>query len=187
MEQKVSALMASAKDKLHGPINKLEKDLSKIRAGKASPVMLESVRVDYYGNMVPISQVASINTPDAKTILVQPWEKKVIEMIEKAILAANLGFTPMNDGIMIRISLPPVTEERRRDLVKQVKVEAEACRVAVRNIRRDVNEELKKLKKDGMGEDLFKNTETEIQKLTDNYVKKIDDIAKQKEDEIMKV
>ena len=165
---------------MQGPIQRLEKDLVKIRAGKASPAMLESVKVDYYGNMVPISQVASINTPDSKTIIIQPWEKKTIDIIEKAILGANLGFTPINDGQMVRISLPPLTEERRKDLVKLVKNEAEASKVAIRNIRRDVNEDLKKLKKDGLGEDVYKNVEIDIQKSTD-------DIAKSKEDDIMKV
>jgi ribosome recycling factor len=149
--------------------------------------MLEGVMVDYYGNMVAISQVANINTPDAKTILIQPWEKKTIDVIEKAILYANLGLTPVNDGIMIRISLPPLTEERRKEMVKQVKTEAENAKIALRNIRRDVNEDLKKLKKDGMAEDLCKDTEMLIQKITDNSIKSVDEIARIKEVEIMKV
>ena len=118
----------------------IEKELQKIRAGKASPIMLDGVKVEYYGNMVDISQVANINTPDPKTILIQPWEKKNIQVIEKAIFAANLGLTPINDGNMIRISLPPLTEERRKEMVKSVKTEAENIRVAIRNIRRDINE-----------------------------------------------
>jgi len=187
MEEKVQALLKSAKEKMQGPIQRLEKDLVKIRAGKASPAMLEGVKVDYYGNMVAISQVANINTPDSKTIIIQPWEKKTIDTIEKSILGANLGFTPINDGLMIRISLPPLTEERRKDLVKQVKNEAELSRVSIRNLRRDINEDLKKLKKDGLAEDIFKNTETEIQKATDSFIKKVDDVAKAKEEEIMKV
>ncbi len=187
MEEKRKALVKAAQEKMQGPIARLEKDLNKIRAGKASPAMLETVRVDSYGNMVPLTQVANINTPDPKTILIQPWERKTIDIIEKAILNANLGFTPINDGQLVRISLPPLTEERRKDMVKQVKVEAENARVAIRNIRRDINEDLKKLKKDGLAEDSFKNTEIEIQKATDSYTKKIDEIAKAKEDDIMKV
>ena len=120
MEEKKQALLKLSGEKMTGPIQRLEKDLGKIRAGKATPSMLEGVKVDYYGNMVAISQVANINTPDAKTILIQPWEKKTIDVIEKAIMGANLGFTPINDGIMIRISLPPLTQERRKDMVKLV-------------------------------------------------------------------
>ena len=187
MEEKRQALLKATKEKMSGPIQRLEKDLQKIRAGKANPTMLEGVKVDYYGNSVGISQVATINTPDPKTILIQPWEKKMIDVIEKGIMAANLGFTPINDGQMIRISLPPLTEERRKDLVKQVKNEAENSRVAIRNIRRDVNEDLKKLKKDGLAEDLFKDTENLIQKMTDSNTKTVDEIAKAKEDEIMKI
>jgi ribosome recycling factor len=187
MEEKRQALLELTNEKMSGPINRFEKDLHKIRAGKASPSMLEGVMVDYYGNMVAISQVANINTPDAKTILIQPWEKKTIDVIEKAILYANLGLTPVNDGIMIRISLPPLTEECRKEMVKQVKTEAENAKIALRNIRRDVNEDLKKLKKDGMAEDLCKDTEMLIQKITDNSIKSVDEIARIKEVEIMKV
>ena len=187
MEEKRQALIKLTSEKMNGPIVRLEKELQKIRAGKASPIMLDGVKVDYYGNMVDISQVANINTPDPKTILIQPWEKKNIQVIEKAIFAANLGLTPINDGNMIRISLPPLTEERRKEMVKSVKTEAENIRVAIRNIRRDINEELKKLKKDGLAEDMFKETETIIQKATDNGIKTVDEIAKNKEDEIMKV
>ena len=187
MEEKKQALLKLTTEKMNGPIARLEKELHKIRAGKASPVMLEGVKVESYGMMVDISQVANINTPDPKTILIQPWEKKNIQVLEKAIFAANLGLTPVNDGIMIRISLPPLTEERRKDMVKQVKIEVEAARIAVRNIRRDINEDLKKLKKDGLAEDVFKDTEVVIQKMTDNCIKTVDEIAKSKEEEIMKV
>jgi len=187
MEEKRQALIKLTSEKMTGPIIRLEKELQKIRAGKASPVMLDSVKVEYYGNMVDLSQVANINTPDPKTILIQPWEKKNIQVIEKAIFAANLGLTPMNDGALIRISLPPLTEDRRKEMVKTVKNEAENIRIAIRNIRRDINEDLKKLKKDGMPEDLFKDTEVVIQKMTDNCIKSVDEIAKTKEEEIMKV
>jgi len=187
MEEKRQALLKLTSEKMTGPIQRLEKDLQKIRAGKATPAMLEGVKVDYYGNMVAISQVANINTPDAKTILIQPWEKKTIDVIDKAIMGANLGFTPINDGMMIRISLPPLTEDRRKEMVKTVKSEAENSKVAIRNIRRDVNEDLKKLKKDGLAEDVYKDTELAIQKMTDQAIKNVDEVAKSKEDEIMKV
>jgi len=187
MEEKRQALLKLTSEKMTGPIIRLEKELQKIRAGKASPVMLDGVKVESYGNMVELSQVANINTPDPKTLLIQPWEKKNISIIEKAIFAANLGLTPMNDGNLIRISLPPLTEDRRKEMVKTVKNEAEGIKVAIRNIRRDINEDLKKLKKDGMAEDVFKDTEVIIQKMTDNCIKSVDEIAKTKEDEIMKV
>lgn len=186
MEDAVKKVVSASKNKMEGPISRLEKDLAKIRAGKASPAMLDGVMADYYGNPTLISQIANINTPDAKTIIVQPWEKQSLSAIEKGILAANLGFTPINDGSLIRISIPPLSEERRKSLAKQVKTEGENAKVAVRNIRRDLNDELKALKKD-VAEDILKNAETEIQKITDGIIKRIDDILKAKEDEIMKI
>ncbi|HOS83628.1 MAG TPA: ribosome recycling factor [Bacteroidales bacterium] len=160
---------------MNSPLHRLDVELSKLRAGKASPVMLETVKVDYYGALTPLSQVATVNTPDPRTLIVQPWEKKMIDPIEKAILAANLGLTPVNDGSIIRISIPILTEERRKDLVKQVKTEAETAKVSVRNIRRDANEMLKKLQKDGLAEDVAKDKEAEIQKITDATIVKIDE------------
>lgn len=162
----------------------LEKALAKIRAGKASPVMLSTVMVDYYGSQTPLSQVANVNTPDARTISVQPWEKSMLQEIEKAITYANLGFNPMNNGETIIISVPPLTEERRRELSKQAKAEAEHAKVSIRNARQDANKELKDLE---VSEDLTKNTELDIQDLTNSYTKKVDDIYEVKEKEIMTV
>ncbi|MDR1761100.1 MAG: ribosome recycling factor [Bacteroidales bacterium] len=179
--------MDDAKSRMHGPLHRLDQELLKLRAGKASPSMLEGVKVDYYGAPTPLSQVANVSTPDARTIIVQPWEKNMIAPIEKAILAANLGLTPMNDGMLIRISIPILTEERRRDLVKQVKAEAENAKVSIRNIRRDANEMLKKLQKDGLPEDVLKDKEAEIQKITDTAIVKVDEKIAQKEADIMKI
>lgn len=165
----------------------LEKEFSRIRAGKASPQMLESVFVDYYGTSTPLAQLANIGTPDAKTIFIQPWDKTVLSAVEKAIQAANLGFNPQNDGNIIRISVPPLTEERRRDLVKRAKVEAENAKVAIRNNRRDANEAAKKLQKNGVEEDSVKQLENEIQKTTDDYIQKVDKLFSMKEKDIMTV
>lgn len=168
-------------------IDHLDNELAKIRAGKASPAMLESLYVDYYGNSTQLNQVANVNTPDARTIAIQPWEKQMLGVIEKAIFGANLGFTPMNDGIMIRINIPPLTEERRRDLVKQAKGELEHAKVSIRSIRRDANEAIKKLQKDGLAEDLAKDAEVKIQQFTDQYAAKADKHLELKEKEIMTV
>jgi len=168
-------------------ISHLEAELAKIRAGKANPSMLEGIFVDYYGNSTPLNQVASVNTPDARTLVIQPWEKNMLGPIEKAIFASNMGLTPQNDGIMVRLNLPPVTEERRLGLVKQSKAEAENCKVSIRNIRRDANEAIKKLVKDGLAEDLAKDAETKIQQLTDAYILKTDKQLEVKEKEIMTV
>lgn len=162
-------------------------EFTKIRAGKAHPSMLDSVKVDYYGSLVPVSQVANINTPDARSISIQPWEKNVIQAIEKGIIIANLGFTPSNDGTIIRINLPVLTEERRKEIVKKVKHEAEIAKVTVRNIRKDVMESLKKAQKDGVPEDDIKTAEIQVQKNTDNYIKKIDDLTAAKEADLMHV
>jgi len=162
-------------------------EFAKIRAGKANPAMLESLRVDYYGNSVPINQVGSVNTPDAKTIVIQPWEKAMIQPIEKAIMAANLGFNPTSDGTLIRIILPPLTEDRRREIVKKVKAEAEHAKISARNVRKEVNETIKKLQKDGLPEDDAKDAEAKVQKTTDSYIKKIDELTASKEAEIMHV
>jgi ribosome recycling factor len=149
--------------------------------------MLDSVKVDYYGNLVPLNQVGNVNTPDAKTISIQPWEKSMLQAIEKGIIVANLGLQPTNDGNIIRISLPPLTEERRKETVKKVKGEAEHAKVAIRNIRKDANEAVKKLQKEGLPEDEAKSAEQQIQKTTDNYIKKIDELTSQKEAELMHV
>ena len=187
MEEEIELIMDDAKSRMTGPLHRLDQESVKLRAGKASPSMLEGVRVDYYGAPTPLSQVANVSTPDARTLIVQPWEKNMISPIEKAILAANLGLTPMNDGILIRISIPILTEERRRELVKQVKSEAENAKVSIRNIRRDANDMLKKLQKDGLAEDVLKDKEAEIQKITDATIVKVDEKVAQKEADIMKI
>lgn len=187
MEEELSLVFEDTKERMQAPLEHLEKELTKLRAGKASPAMLDGVKVDYYGSLTPLGQVANINTPDGKTIVVQPWEKGMIDPIEKAIFAANLGLTPINDGNLIRIVVPPLTEERRRDLVKQVRSEGENAKVSIRNVRRDSNEELKKLKKDGLPEDMAKDAEGQIQDLTNSFVAKVDEKLKTKEDDIMTI
>lgn len=187
MEEEIQFMMDVAREKMDKAISHLETEFTKIRAGKASPQMLDSIYVDYYGTNTPLNQVANVGTPDAKTIAIQPWEKTMIEPIEKAILAANLGLTPMNNGEIIRINIPALTEERRRDLVKQIKNECENARVGVRSARRDANDEIKKLQKSGLSEDMAKDKESEIQDLTDKYIKKVDELFELKEKDIMTV
>lgn len=164
-----------------------DKEVQKIRAGKASPQMLEGLKVDYYGNPTPIEQVGNISTPDARQIIIQPWERSMLQPMEKAILAANLGFTPQNNGEFIRIVIPSPTEERRKELVKKTKQEAEQAKVSIRNVRRTANETAKKLKDSGTPEDEIKKLETDIQKFTDEFIVKIDKIAEAKEKEIMTI
>lgn len=176
-----------AEGKMQKAIEHLDNELRVIRAGRANPAMLSGVMIDYYGKMTPLSQVASVGSPDARTIVVQPWEKKMIDPIEKAIMAANLGFNPQNNGESIRIMVPPLTEERRKDLVKQVKHEGENARVSIRNARRDSLEEIKKMQKNGLPEDVAKDAEAKIQKITDNYNKKVDEVLHKKEQEILTV
>ena len=162
-------------------------ELTKIRAGKAMPSMLDGIYLDYYGTATPLAQVSNINTPDARTLVIQPWEKNMLSVIDKAILDANIGLTPQNDGNVIRLVIPPLTEERRRDLVKKVKEEAEKGRVTVRNIRKEANDSLKKLKNDGVSEDDIKVGEAEVQKLTDKYIEAVERLAEAKEKDIMTV
>jgi ribosome recycling factor len=183
----INKQLDSARQGMDKAIDHLDFELGKIRAGKASPQMLDSVNVEYYGSHMPLSQVGSINTPDAKTLVIQPWEKNMLKPIEQAITYANLGFNPQNDGNVIRIAIPPLTEERRKQLVKMAKDEAEHGKVAIRNIRKDANEAIRKLVKGGVPEDEGKSAETKVQELTDKYIKKIDDIFAQKEKEIMTV
>lgn len=164
-----------------------DNELTKIRAGKAMPSMLDGIYIDYYGAASPLSQVATINTPDARTLVIQPWEKNLLQTIEKAIIDSNIGLNPQNDGNVIRLLIPPLTEERRKDLVKKVKDEAEKGRIAVRNLRKEGNEQLRKLKNDGASEDEIKDGEAEVQKLTDKYIAKVDKLAELKEQDIMTV
>lgn len=168
-------------------LDHLESELAKIRAGRANPAMLESVHVDYYGSNMPISQVANVNTPDARSIVIQPWEKNMLQPIEKAIQAANLGFNPQNDGTIIRITVPPLTEERRKELVKRTRAEGEHAKVTVRNLRRDALEHVKKEIKKGLPEDLQKEAELKIQHSTDAFIAKVDKHLEVKEREIMTV
>lgn len=181
----VKKVMDKTKDLMFKAIGHLEEALIHIRAGKADIRILDNIHVDYYGSMMSLAQVANVTVPDARTIKIQPWEKKMIDAIEKAVLYANLGFNPTNNGESIIISVPPLTEERRRDLVKQAKQEGENSKVSIRNTRKDANESLKKMKKDGLPEDLEKDGETQIQKLTDDYIKKIDDLIRKKEHDIL--
>jgi len=187
MNEEIELYIEDATERMDKTIKFLESELLKIRAGKASPVMLDSIYVDYYGTKSPLSQVANINTPDAKTLVVQPWDKQMIEVIEKAIMSANLGFNPINNGDILRIVVPPLTEERRRNLAKQVKSEGENTKIGIRNIRRDINEALKKLKKENVSEDEIKDAEDVIQKLTDQFIKKTDELIEKKEKDIMSI
>lgn len=183
----IDFILESTEESMAGSIAHLEKEFANIRAGKANPAMIGGVFVDYYGAATLISQVANINVPDARTITVQPWEKNMLHPIEKAIMVANLGFNPMNNGENIIINVPPLTEERRRDLAKQAKSESEDAKVGIRNARKDANSDIKKLEKDGTSEDVCKSAEDEVQTLTNNYIKKVDELLTIKEAEIMKV
>ena len=185
--EEIEFIIDEATESMNGSIAHLEKEFLNIRAGKASPAMLGSVFVDYYGSQTPISQVANLSVPDARTITIQPFEKSMLHSIEKAIMVANIGFNPMNNGDIIIISVPPLTEDRRRDLAKQAKIEAEDAKVGIRNARKDANTDIKKLEKDGTSEDVCKNAEEEIQILTNNFIKKIEELLANKDAEIMKV
>ncbi len=185
--EEIEFILDSTKESMEGSIAHLEKEFLNIRAGKASPQMLGSVFVDYYGSQTPLSQVSNVNVPDARTITIQPYEKSMLHPIEKAIMIANIGFNPMNNGDMIIINVPALTEERRRDLVKQAKVEAEDAKIGIRNARKDANTDIKKLEKDGTSEDICKNAEDDVQKLTDGFIRKVDEHLAIKEAEIMKV
>ncbi|MDR3351287.1 MAG: ribosome recycling factor [Prevotellaceae bacterium] len=184
---KAKEAVDAAKTKMQKAIEHLETELVTIRAGKANPAMLNQILVDYYGAPTPLAQVSSITTPDARTMLIQPWEKSMIAPIEKAILAANIGLTPQNNGEHVRLNVPPLTEERRKELVKQTKNECENARISLRNTRRDAVEQVKKLQKDGLPEDVAKDTEVDLQKQTDTFVKKVEDLFSKKEKEIMTV
>ena len=183
----INSVLENAKTSMDKTISHLETELQKVRAGKASPAMLESVMVDYYGSMVPLSNTASVNSQDSRTLVIQPWEKSMLTPIEKAIQAANLGFNPQNDGVIIRIMVPPLTEERRKQLTKTAKSIGEDAKVGIRTVRKDSMEQLKKVQKDGVPEDEAKGAESKIQILTDNSVSKVDKHIEQKEKEIMTV
>ena len=187
MITRAKEILAGAQDKMAHAINHLDEELKTDRAGKANPMVFNNVMVDYYGSPTPIPQVASVTTPDAKTLMLQPWEKKMIPVIEKAIIDANLGLTPSNNGESIRCTVPALTEDRRKELLKKAKAAGENAKVSVRNARRDGIELLKKANKEGMPEDLQKEYEQNIQKETDSFSKKIDELVAGKEKEIMTV
>lgn len=176
-----------AEDKMQASVEFLDETLSRIRAGKANPHILDGIKLEYYGSLTPLGGVASVNTPDARTIIIQPWEKQMLKEIEKAILNSDVGITPDNNGEIIRLSIPPLTEERRKSLVKQAKQEAEDAKVSIRNARRDAIDSIKKAVKDGVGEDVGKDAENDMQKLHDKYIKKIDEVFVIKEKEILTV
>ena len=184
MNDKLEIILKSAEDKMHSSVLHLESELLNIRAGKANPSMLKNVMVDYYGNLTSLSQLANINTPDSKTIIVQPWDKSILQEIEKGIVNANIGFNPMNKGDTIIINIPPLTEERRKELVKIVRNESENSKISIRNIRKDSNQEIKKT---DVSDDEKSNYEIDIQELTDNFISKIGSVLKVKEKEIMTV
>jgi ribosome recycling factor len=186
-EADVKKVLDETRGLMNKAIDHFEFELSRIRAGRATPSMLDGVEVEAYGARSPLSQMANISTPDAKTITIQPWDASILQSIEKAILGANIGLTPQNDGKIIRLNIPPLTEERRKDLVKQAKAEAEVARVSLRNIRRDSNEKIKKLLKDGLAEDAAKKGEADVQNITNDYTAKVEKHLEVKEKEIMTV
>jgi ribosome recycling factor len=177
----------NAEERMDKAIAALRRDLATLRAGRATPAMLDRILVDYYGAPTPVNQLATINTPDARTLVIQPWDKSVLGDIEKAIMKSDLGLTPANDGSIIRLSVPPLTEERRNDLVKQTKKFGEEAKVAIRNVRRDANDDIKKLEKGELSEDESRRHQEDIQKLTDRFIAEVDRIIAAKEKEIMEV
>jgi ribosome recycling factor len=187
MTEDIAAIIAGTEDQMKKAINHLEAELVKIRAGKANPQMLDGIVVDYYGSPMPINQIANISVMDARTLSIQPWEKNMLQPIERAIIAANIGINPQNDGSFIRLFLPPLTEERRRELVKKCQAEGEHSKVAIRNIRRDSIEGIKKLQKNGLSEDVAKDAEADIQQVTDKYISAVEKHLTSKEKEIMSV
>jgi ribosome recycling factor len=187
MSEEISKCLQTSKDGMGVVLTFFDKELQKIRAGKASPQMLEGLKVDYYGNPTPLEQIGNISTPDARQIVIQPWERNMLPVIEKTILAANLGFTPQNNGEFIRIVVPTPTEERRKELVKKAKQETEQAKVNIRNLRRTANEIGKKLKDSGISEDEVKKLESDVQKATDEFIGKIDKMMDTKEKEVMTI
>ena len=187
MTGNTDSIIQYAEDHMKKAISHLELEIQKIRAGKASPAMLDGLVVEYYGSPTPIAQVANINVVDVRTLSIQPYEKNMLAPIERSIMAGNIGITPQNDGTLIRLFLPPLTEERRREFVKKVMAEGEAAKIAVRNIRRDAMEDIKKMQKDGLSEDVARESETHIQQLTDKKITEVDHHCAAKEKELMTV
>jgi ribosome recycling factor len=187
MNEDVELIIEETKDRMQKALDHLEHELARLRAGRATPVLLDGITVDYYGVNSPLSQVSNINTPDPKTILIQPWEKTMLGTIEKAIMAANIGLTPINNGEVIRINIPPLTEERRHQLVKQVRNEGETAKISVRNARKWANDELKQLLKNGLPEDVEKDAVETVQKMTAEFNSKVDKVMALKEKDVMTV
>lgn len=183
----LTTIRKEADEKMEMTIEFLDETFSRIRAGRANTRILDGVRVDYYGSVVPLSNVATVTTPDAKTIMVQPWEKAMLKVVEKAILDSDVGITPENNGEVIRLGIPPLTEERRKQLVKQTKQEAEEAKISIRNARREGIDAVKKAVKDGLPEDVGRDGEDQLQKLHDKYIKKVEDMFGEKEKEILTV
>lgn len=187
MTEEITSIIAVADDHMKKAINHLEAELVKIRAGKANPQMLDGILVDYYGSPMPINQIANVSVMDARTLSIQPWEKNMLQPIERAIIAANIGINPQNDGALIRLFLPPLTEERRKELVKKCQSEGEHSKVAIRNIRREAIEHIKKLEKSGLSEDAAKDAEADVQQVTDKFTAAVEKHLGAKEKEIMAV
>ncbi len=187
MNEEVQMYLDDAKEHMQEAVSHLDKELGKIRAGKANPAILDDIKVDYYGTETPLNRVSNVGASDAKTLVIQPWEKSMIDVIEKAIMKANIGLTPINNGELIRINIPPLTEERRKELVKQIKNISEQTKVSIRSKRREANDEIKALQKEGLSEDEAKEAENEVQKLTDTFSEEVDKLMSEKEEEVMKV
>ena len=185
--EEIKFYLDEAKESMEKAMEHTSAALSKIRAGKAMPTMLDGINVVYYGNPTPMAQVASVTTPDARTLIIKPWEKGIIADIEKAIMNSDLGLNPQNDGDIVRLNIPPLTEERRLNLVKQSKAEIESGKVSLRNVRKDTNDALRKLQKEGASEDLIKDAEAEVQKLTDKFSSKLEELFIAKEKDIMTI
>ncbi|MBW3127551.1 ribosome recycling factor [Hymenobacter profundi] len=187
MDEEIQFYLSEAEESMGKALEHTGVELSRIRAGKASPAMLDSLRVDYYGTPTPVAQVANISTPDARTLFIKPWEKNMISEVAKAIKNSDLGLNPQSDAEGVRLNIPPMTQERRRDLVKQVKTESESGKVRIRGIRKDVNDSLRKLLKEGASEDAVKDAEAKVQKATDSYIVRVDELVSKKEAEIMTI
>jgi ribosome recycling factor len=187
MNEETELILEETRERMEKALGHLEHELARLRAGRATPVLLDGILVDYYGVNSPLSQVSNINTPDPKTILIQPWEKNMLNVIEKAIMAANIGLTPVNNGEIIRINIPPLTEERRHQLVKQVRNEGETAKISLRNARKWANDELKRLLKEGLPEDLEKITADNVQNMTNDFTARVDKVMTAKEKDVMTV
>jgi ribosome recycling factor len=187
MNEEIELIIEEVRERMQKALEHLEHELARLRAGRSTPALLDGITVDYYGVNSPLSQVSNINTPDPKTILIQPWEKNMLGIIEKAIMAANIGLTPVNNGEVIRINVPPLTEERRHQLVKQVRNEGETAKISIRNSRKWANDELKRLLKEGLPEDLEKNAVDDVQEMTNDFSAKVEKVMALKEKDIMTV